>query len=110
MTRPYHFGRNKVHIAHWSAPRGYTTSITEAVAEYKAALPPRKAQVQRSPKSQSSIPVKTKSGINIFQRAWISICDHFKGIADDVLPRQTAANPNGDVVVPRLLVCLCCLR
>jgi hypothetical protein len=118
MPRPYRFGRDKVHpaptldpaVAPWSAPRGYATSIPEEVAAYKVGLPPKKAQVQQPPKSKKTVQLKTKSSINIFHRAWTSIRNHFKGVADDILPRQTTANPNGDVEMPRLLACICCLR
>jgi hypothetical protein len=120
MSRPYRFGVDKVHPvvspasdgvtlnAPWSAPRGYTTSIPEEVAAYKARLPQRRTELPH-PKSKKAS-VSPKINQSIIRRAWTYIRNHFKGIADDVLPQQTAANPNGDVKIPRLLVCLCCMK
>lgn len=126
--RPYRFGKDKVHpapapLSHsdasssvlchsdapWSAPRGYTTSIPEEVAAYKAALPVRKTVKAMKPQLKPQLPLK-KFKSQILLRTWRAILDHFKGLADDVLPRQTEENPNRDVAVPRLLLCLCCLR
>lgn len=118
MIPLYRFGIHKVHPeptldpvkAPWSAPRGYTTSISEDVAVYKANLPLRQQINQCTPKSKKrTVQPKTMNHSNILQRAWTAIRGHFKEVADDILPRQTIANPNGDVKMPRLLICVCCL-
>lgn len=117
MTRPYHFGKDKVHPAPldpaqapWSAPRGYTTSIPDEVAAYKASLPPRRLPPTSTHKPVQKVKKKTKLEAQFIKRAWTAIKQHFNGVVDDILPRQTEANPNGDVKIPRLLQCLCCIK
>jgi len=124
MSRPYRFGKDKVHPlpldaskasssvlrhAPWSAPRGYTTSIPEEVAVYKASLPKRKPAMPSNHVIRST-KQKRKIKIACVQSAWAKIRDHFKGVYNDVLGlRQTPDNPNGDIEPPRLVRCICCL-
>ncbi len=110
QPRPYIFGKDKVYPlnAPWSGPRGYTTSIPEEVAAYKASLPPRH---KPKPEPIKTIRVKRRSsGNQFFVRIWTRIRNHFIALGDDMFPRQTSQNPDGDVKIPRLLTVLCCLK
>jgi hypothetical protein len=113
-VKPYQFGKDKVHPldpvkAPWSGPRGYTTSIPEEVAAYKASLHRRQKPIPRS--EAKVIRVKRRSSSNqFFSRIWTKIRAHFIAVGNDMFPRQTAQNPNGDVKRPLILATLCCLR
>jgi hypothetical protein len=95
--------------APWSAPRNYTTSIPEEVAAYKSSLPSRQKPIPRS--EPKIIRIKRQSsGGRFFRRIWTTIRDHFVAVRNDMLPRQTTENPNGDIKRPIILATLCCLR
>lgn len=105
--RPYSFGRDKVYPAPWSGPRGYTTSIPEEVALYKAAI--REYRSKEVPKSKPKIQIirqKPRQRHDFFRKAWTAICDHFKAVGRDIMP---PSRPNADVEMPRILRYLCCL-
>jgi hypothetical protein len=110
----YSFGKDKVYPlpldkAPWSAPRGYTTSIPEEVAAYKASLPLRPKPIPKSEPKVIQVKRQSSRG-RFFIRIWTSIQNHFRDLKNDIVSRQTEQNPNGDVTVPPLLAKLCCLR
>lgn len=117
-SRQYIFGKTKVYPAPlldaakapWSAPRGYTTSIPDDVEAYKLSI--RKSKVYRSPTEPpkvKQIPLKRKFRSTYLSKFWTAIKDHFRAVKQDMLPQQTPQDPNGDVRIPPLVACVCCL-
>ncbi len=117
-SRRYVFGRTKVYPAPthtldpekapWSAPRGYTTSIPESVAAYKLSISQSKVAVPTHQPLKVK-QVKQKQRSNYLSKCWTAIKNHFRAVKQDMLPQQTEQDPNGDVRIPPLVSCICCL-
>ena len=116
-SRQYIFGRTKVHPAPppitpskapWSAPRGYTTSIPEEVATYKLSICHSKVATQPV-KVKPAPRTKSKLQLTCLSKCWIAIKDHFRAVKQDMLPQQTDQDPDGDVRIPPVVACICCL-
>lgn len=96
--------------APWSAPRGYSTSIPEAVETYKLSVSQSKVTTPPPiPSKTKSHRTKDRPRLTHLSKCWTSIKDHFRGIKQDILPQQTQNDPDADIKMPRLLACLCCL-